>query len=151
MFMAGRLISVPLSARFSSFSLILLSITVAITALAAIVTTPATEQLLSVAAAAMGLSLASVFPSAINFGKSAMGTRGLKASELSLLMLSGTAGGAALPWCCGYVLRSEINIPLAPAGPSAMMTLLLVVTLASAAGLLAAGAAIPSTAKAKTN
>ena len=72
-----------------------------------------------------------------------MGARGLAASELSLLMLSGTAGGALFPWCCGWVLRGELEIPGMPTGPIAMMALLLSVTVASAGSLAAAGAARP--------
>jgi hypothetical protein len=146
MFTAGRLISIPLSVRFSAFSLIVLCISIAVAALASIVMSPASSETLSLAAAAMGLSLAAVFPSAINFAKSSVGMdRGLRASELSLLMLSGTAGGALLPWCCGCVLRGEVQLPWPtsspPSGPPAMMALLLAITAASAAALVAAGAA----------
>ena len=138
-FALGRLIAIPASARFSSLSLMVVSVALSIASLWALVASPDSSSTLQVstvpyhrttlsahaharvcvcqlttmimrlpvllllllllheyvqgASAALGLALASVFPSALNFAKATLGER-MTGGMLSLLMLSGTAGGA---------------------------------------------------------
>eukprot|EP00929_Paragymnodinium_shiwhaense_P021725 TRINITY_DN14098_c0_g1_i2.p1 TRINITY_DN14098_c0_g1~~TRINITY_DN14098_c0_g1_i2.p1 ORF type:complete len:510 (+),score=93.98 TRINITY_DN14098_c0_g1_i2:87-1532(+) len=133
-FAAGRLVSIPLSTRLTTAQLLRLSMAATVTALFAVVLAPGSSLAILGAATLLGLALSSVFPSAINYAKQTLGAA-MKGSRLSLLMLSGTAGGGAIPPLAGQFLGGG---SLEGWGAPAMMQLLLITALAAGAVLLAA-------------
>ena len=140
-FAIGRLLSIPASARLTALTMMACSVAVAVAALAAVVAAPASSETLQVASASLGLALASLFPSALNYAKSTLGDS-MTGGMLSILMLSGTFGGVVVPKIAGQLLGGEV---FGFSGPEAMMQLLLVSTVGGAAVLVAAASSGPKT------
>eukprot|EP01046_Picozoa_sp_COSAG06_P088265 COSAG06_NODE_34688_length_471_cov_0.518817_1_plen_74_part_10 len=71
------------------------------------VAAPASSETLQMASASLGLALASLFPSALNYAKSTLGDR-MTGGMLSIIMLSGTFGGVVVPKIAGQLLGGEV-------------------------------------------
>jgi hypothetical protein len=106
-FAGGRLLGVPLSLRFSSTQLIFADLFGCIASLLAILIVHDSAPVLWVGTFAYGLSVASIYPSAINYAESHFSVTG---RVLSVLVVSASLGEALVPLLMGLSFSS-------PTGP----------------------------------
>ena len=140
-FAASRLLSIPATMYFPNpLPRLQLSVMVSLAALAAITAHPASGTVLETAAMALGLALAPAFPTAITYGKQALGPA-MTGGKLSLLMSAGTLGGVFVPQLAGQFVSSGGKG--AYGGPEVMMQMLSAVCLGGGVLLFAAAKAAP--------
>ncbi len=127
-FTVGRLLSVPLAARWAPRRVIAWALFGCVLCVGLVSILPGSLALLWLAALGLGMCMAPVYPS--GFTLAVQGIR-LSARASSIILLGDSIGGMILPWLVGVVLKA--------AGPRAMVHLVLgslVCDLAAFAGLL---------------
>ena len=132
-FAFGRLVAIPLSSRCSSTAMLQASLAGMLAACLFATVWSSSDAVLWAVAASAGLSMASIFPTSMSYAKEILRDR-LSAPLLSLLMLSGNAGGVAIP----QMLTSFGFLDKDGQGADAMMRSLFAVSLATAGALAAA-------------
>ena len=93
-FTAGRLIAVPLSTHLSAKQMVMLDAAGVSAALGAMATWPTDPAVVWAGTAFFGLSVASVFPSTLNFAKQEHQASG---KAITLIMQAGSAGAIVVP------------------------------------------------------
>ena len=125
-FAIGRLLAVPLSARIHPTALLKGSLVGSVLSLIAATIFSRSSLALWVAATALGLFLAPVFPTTINLLKAQLGDE-MTGSQLSTVMLAGNGGAVLCPQAIGFLLDGG------SAGASSMMQILALATLVDVA------------------
>ena len=116
---AGRLASIPLGARFSPRSILLADLLIVLAGLGLILALPGSFAALWAGAVAVGLGMASVFPTLLNLAGSHMTITGF---VTSWFFVGSSLGGMTLPWIIGQLFE--------PVGPkSAMLAILISILL----------------------
>jgi MFS transporter, FHS family, Na+ dependent glucose transporter 1 len=123
-FTLGRVISIPLALRLRPQTMLLIDMIGAITSLSIVVLLPAWPPAIWIGTVGLGLSIASLFPSSLNFAERRMPISG---KVTSYFLVGANAGAMVLPWVIGQLFESV--------GPQAMMWMLLGVVV-SALGVL---------------
>jgi len=121
-FALGRLIGVPLSMRFTSTQLIFADLLGCILSLLTIMIAHDSAPVLWVGSMTYGLSVASIYPSAINYAESRFSVTG---RVLSVLVVSASLGEALLPLLMGLSFTS-------PTGPLGMVLIAMAVAVGAA-------------------
>lgn len=100
---AGRLLAVPLAARLKPRVLLTLDLLGALTSIGLMLALPRSALALRVAAAGLGLSLASFFPTTITLAEQKIPLTG---QINSWLFVGAGLGGMTLPWVIGQVFET---------------------------------------------
>ena len=129
-FAFGRLLAIPLSSRCSSSMMLHISVTGMLASCLAASVWSSSDAVLWSVAASSGLSMACVFPTSMSYAKEILKDR-LTAPILSFLLLSGNAGGVAVPQMLTFFLEEG-------KGADTMMQSLFALSLATAGTMLAA-------------
>lgn len=108
---AGRLLSIPLGARFSPRSILLADLLVVLLSLVLIQLMPGSFVILWIGTIGVGLGMASIFPTVLNLAERNMTITG---KVTSWFFVGSSLGGMALPWIVGQLFD--------PVGPGATMT-----------------------------
>ncbi len=122
---AGRLLSVPLALRFSSRTLLLADFAVILLGVGTILLFTGSLTALWIGTLAVGLGMASVFPTTLSMAEQRMAITG---RVTSLIFVGSSAGGMVLPWLMGQVIE--------PLGPDAVIVVILVDSLLALAAYL---------------
>jgi len=112
-FTLGRLVSIPLAMKLRPQTMILFDLIGALASLSVLIFFPAWPTAIWVATFGLGLSIASLFPSSINFTERLMPISG---RVTSYLLVGGNAGSMIIPWLIGQMFESK--------GPQAMVLIL---------------------------
>ncbi len=131
-FTLGRLVSVPLAARFSARALVVADLIGCFLSLALILSRPDSPAAFTVGTVALGLSVASIFPSMFSL---ASGRVELTGRVAGWLVVGASAGSMLLPWLAGRLFESV--------GPRAMVVMV-ACALALAVCVFAALARLPA-------
>jgi fucose permease len=134
---AGRLLSIPLAARFSPRAILLVDLLIIMASLALILALPGSFSALWVGALGVGLGMASVFPTLLNLAGSHMTITGF---VTSWFFVGSSLGGMILPWLVGQLFE--------PVGPHVTM---LAVTISMALTLLIFAAMVVYTGRVSRN
>ncbi len=118
----GRLLSVPLAMRFSARSLLLADFVVILAGVSIILLIPGSTASLWIGTLALGLGMASIFPTTITLAERRMPITG---QVTSLIFVGSSTGGMVLPWLMGQLFE--------PLGPDAAMLAILIDSLAALA------------------
>lgn len=102
-FTAGRLLTIVGSAYITPQKFVLGSMAAATIACLGILLLPQDGIWLWICAAALGLSMAAVFPQAFSFVMSSIGVTGRRAGWL---LIAGSVGGMLVPWLAGHMLEA---------------------------------------------
>ena len=121
-FAVGRLLGIPISLRFSAITMIFSDLLGCIISVLVIVIFHDSQTVLWVGTIAYGLSVASIYPSAINYAETQFKVTG---KVLSALVVSASCGEAVLPLVMGLSFES-------PAGPMSLMLLAMGVAVGAA-------------------
>jgi MFS transporter, FHS family, Na+ dependent glucose transporter 1 len=113
-FTAGRLLGIPVAARFSARAILLVDIAGSLGALALLLAFPASTAVLWGGTLAAGLFLASIFPVILTVAENSMPITG---SETRWFFAAVGAGGMFFPWLIGQLF--------VPVGPQATMLVIL--------------------------
>ncbi len=97
-FTVGRLFSIPLATRFSARSILFVDLLVTLAGLALIQILPGSFVALWIGTVAVGLGMASIFPTVIRLAESTMTMTGF---VTSWLFVGSGLGGMLLPWLIG--------------------------------------------------
>lgn len=111
----GRLLSIPLAARFSPRAILPVDLLVVLAGLALILALPGSFAALWAGTICVGLGMASIFPTLLNLAGSHMTITG---SVTSWFFVGSSLGGMSLPWIIGQLFE-----PLGP--PVAMLAILI--------------------------
>lgn len=125
-FTVGRLVGIPVSARVRPRTVLAVDLVGCFGSVGVILARPDSLVHLWIGALGMGLSLASIFPTTLNFAERRMSLTG---RVTSWFFVGASIGGMVLPWVIGQCLD--------PFGPRAMM-IAIAVDLVGAAGLFTA-------------
>lgn len=118
----GRMISIPLAMRMRPQSMLMVDILGSLASLALLLAVPAWPPAVWIGTFGLGLSLASMFPTTLNFIERRMPMSG---GVTSIFLLGGNFGAMLLPWLMGQLFE--------PVGPH---SLLVICEVAMTAGLL---------------
>ncbi|MDR3577500.1 MAG: MFS transporter [Anaerolineaceae bacterium] len=113
--MVGRLLSIPIAARFSPRSILFGDIIGALISISLILLFPLSQIALWIGAFGMGFSLASLFPTTFSLSETQMGISG---KVTGFFLIGGNLGGMFTPWLIGQFF--------VPVGPMIAMLILLV-------------------------
>lgn len=97
-FTVGRLISIPLAAKIKSKKLLLGDLVGAFLGLGLVLIFPASSTALWCGTIILGISLASIFPTALTYAKSVMP---MTSKTTSRFFISGSIGSMVVPWVIG--------------------------------------------------
>jgi len=125
-FALGRVISIPLAMNLRPQTMLLLDLIGAISSLSVIVLLPGWPPAIWIGTIGLGLSIASLFPSSLNFAEQRMPISG---RVTSYFLVGANSGAMILPWVIGQLFDSI--------GPQSMMFMLWVVVVLALAMLLA--------------
>src|SRR5262249_20305993 len=106
----GRLAGVPIAARWTPQSILLANLLGCFVSIAIALIWPFSLTAITVASAGIGLSMASIYPTALNFAERRVSITG---EVTGYLILGGSAGGMILPLVIGRMFESV--------GPRVMM------------------------------
>ncbi len=109
-FTVGRLIAIPLVARFRPRYILLADLIGCLVGIGIIVSWPASVSALWVGVGMVGLSMASIFPTALTLAEGRVTITG---KVTSWLFVGASAGGMVVPWLIGQLFESV--------GPQVMM------------------------------
>lgn len=118
-FMAGRLLGIPLAMRFRAYHILIVDLAGSLASLAVLLLWPASPAAVIVCTAGLGLAMASIFPTMINWAEHRMTITGRTAGWF---FTGAGAGGMFLPWLVGQFFESV--------GPSVMVWIVLGDTIA---------------------
>ncbi len=122
----GRLVSIPLATRLQPRNMLLLDILGALASLAVVAVLPEWPPALWIATMGLGLSIASFFPSVLNYIESAMPVTG---RTTGIILVGANAGSMIFPWLVGQLFEGigphTLMITL---GANVLVTLFLLVT-----------------------
>lgn len=124
-FTIGRVISIPLALKLRPQTMLLLDMIGAITSLGVIALLPEWPPAIWVGTIGLGLSIASLFPTSLNFAERRMPISG---RVTSYFLVGANAGAMLLPWVIGQLFESV--------GPQAMIWMLFGVVVAALVMLL---------------
>lgn len=111
----GRLISIPLAARFDPKQVIVADLLVCIASLSIILLAPGSLLAVWVGTIGIGLSMASIFPTLLGFAETRLALTG----RVTRWFFVGTGfGGMLIPWLSGLLIQEF--------GPRAVMTIILI-------------------------
>ena len=110
----GRLIGIPIAARFRPRTILLVDLLGCVTSVAFILTFAASETTIWVGAAGLGLFMASIFPTVLSWAERRMTMSG---SATSFFLIGASIGAMTLPWIIGQLFESI--------GPQVTMVLIL--------------------------
>lgn len=97
-FTVGRLISIPLAAKIKSITLLLGDLIGAFLGLGLVLIFPTSSAALWCGTIILGISLASIFPTALTFAESIMP---MTSKTTSIFFISGSVGTMVVPWVIG--------------------------------------------------
>jgi len=112
-FTLGRVISIPLALKLRPQTMLLLDLIGAISSLGVIALLPGWPPAIWIGTVGLGLSIASLFPTSLNFAEQHMPISG---RVTSYFLVGANAGAMVLPWVIGRLFESV--------GPQAMMWML---------------------------
>jgi FHS family Na+ dependent glucose MFS transporter 1 len=121
--MVGRLLSIPLAARYQPRSILLADLAGCVASVALLVLGPRTPAVTWAGSLGLGLSMASIFPTVISLAESRMAVTG---RITAWFFVGASAGGMSVPWLIGQLFERV--------GPQSMMAVILA-DLAIALGL----------------
>ena len=98
----GRLLSIPLAARFEPRTILLVDLLGCITSVALIVLLPGIREVVWLGTFGMGVFMASMFPTMISYSERRMTITG---QITSLFLVGAAAGGMTLPWLVGQLFE----------------------------------------------
>lgn len=122
----GRLISIPITMRFSARTLLAVDLAGAAASAALMVALPDAMPALWIGAFGLGLSMASVFPTMLSLAGARMTMTG---NINSIFFAAASAGGMSVPWVIGQLFER--------AGPQALMWAILLCMILSSAAFVA--------------
>lgn len=99
----GRLLAVPLAARFKARALLLADLIGALASVGLLLVMPASATALRVASAGLGLSMASFFPTTLTLAEQKMPITGL---VNGWFFVGASLGGMTLPWFIGQLFEA---------------------------------------------
>jgi fucose permease len=108
----GRMISIPLAMRIRPQTMLLADIIGSLASLALLLALPAWPPAVWIATFGLGLSLASMFPTTLNFIERRMPMSG---GVTSIFLLGGNFGAMLLPWLMGQLFE--------PVGPHSLLVI----------------------------
>jgi FHS family Na+ dependent glucose MFS transporter 1 len=111
----GRLIGIPISARFRPRSILLVDLLGCVASVTIILAFSASTTMVWVGAAGLGFSMASIFPTVLSWAERRMTMSG---SVTSWFLIGASIGAMTLPWIIGQLFESI--------GPQVTMMLILV-------------------------
>ena len=111
----GRLLAIPIAARFSNKIILAVDLAGCILSVLLIMLFPENTAVLWAGAFGFGFSMASLFPTGLNFAQGLMSITG---KITSWFLIGGSLGSMIIPWTIGQFFESV--------GPGAMLYLLLV-------------------------
>jgi len=109
-FSLGRLISIPLAVKSQPQTMLLFDILGALASVGVLMLFPAWPPAVWIATFGLGLSLASMFPTSLNFAGRRIPISG---RVTSYFLVGGSTGGMVLPWLIGQLFE--------PVGPHSML------------------------------
>ena len=112
-FTLGRLISIPLAIKLRPQTMILIDLIGALASFSVLLFLPSWPPAIWAATFGLGLSVASLFPSSINFTERLMPITG---RVTSYLLVGGNAGSMIIPWLIGQMFETK--------GPQSMIIIL---------------------------
>jgi FHS family Na+ dependent glucose MFS transporter 1 len=112
---AGRLIGIPLSARYSARAILLVDLLITLLGVGVIIAAPASLTVLWIGTVLVGAGMASVFPTVLILAEQNMT---MTAFVTSWFFVGSSSGGMTLVWLIGQLF--------ARSGPSSMMMVLLI-------------------------
>ncbi len=124
----GRLLSIPIAARFSSRTMEIGDIAGALISISIILLFPGSQIALWAGAFGMGLSLASQFPTTFSLAETQMNITG---KVTGLFLIGASLGGMFVPWLIG-----QFFVPVGPRIAMIILLVGLVATLITLAGWL---------------
>lgn len=125
-FTVGRVISIPLALKLKPKTMLLIDLIGAVASVGVILLLPGWPPAVWIGTIGLGLSIASMFPSSLNYAERLMPISG---RVTSLLLVGANAGSMVLPWVIGQRFES--------AGPQSMMVTFFIVLTAALLLLLA--------------
>lgn len=101
-FTAGRLLAIPITARFKPHVVLTVDLLICLTGLATILLLPSSVPALWVGAMAVGVGMASVFPTMLTFAERRLTITG---RMTGLFFVGGGIGATTLPWLMGQLFE----------------------------------------------
>jgi len=99
----GRLLAIPIAARARAETILIVDLAICVGSVALILLVPGSSVVLWIGAMALGLGMASVFPTMIVLAESRMTVTG---AVTGWFLVGSSAGGMSVPWLIGQLFES---------------------------------------------
>jgi FHS family Na+ dependent glucose MFS transporter 1 len=100
---AGRLLGIPIAARARAETILIVDLVICVGSVVLILLVPGSSVVLWIGAMALGLGMASIFPTMIVLAESRMTVTG---AVTGWFLVGSSAGGMTVPWLIGQLFES---------------------------------------------